>query len=352
MIRIGIDAANFARDRRGMGRVARTIVEATIADPAFVPTLLVTNRRDAAPVERLFEGRATVQPARVAARRSRYDVVWFPWNGMRFSAAAPSVLTINDAFAFTYPAKGIVAKMREQAPIRRGARHASIIVTPSRYSQREIARALPVAAERITVIPYAADPFFSPSQSSRQHSHHYVLMIGARETRKHASLVIEACRTAFGVDDLLIVVGDLAPADRRSLSRAHLRHTVLRNVSDEGLRELYRGARVVAVPSTAEGFGLVAVEAMACGTATIASNTSALPEATQGAALLLDPCDSTAWSDAIGRVLHDDAFAMKLAAQGAARFAFSDRSAFARAYLRLFVDLVDDRAQPFDKTLR
>jgi glycosyltransferase involved in cell wall biosynthesis len=340
-MRLGIDAGNFARDRRGMGRVARDIATAALADPSFTVTFLLERSRDEGALRAAFSDHALdVAPASSARTRSRYDLVWFPWNGMRFTALAPTVVTINDAFAFTYAPRGLVARLREQHPIRRGARHGTRLVTCSHWSRRDIARALRIDSARLTVIPYAPNPFFVPgSDPSPFPDARYVLLVGAREARKNARLAIEACGGAFrDTTDLLAIVGDLTEADRALLRAKNVRHATLSGVDDPALRALYRNARAVLVPSLAEGFGLVAVEAMACGAPTIAANVSALPEAAQGGALLLDPYDVAAWRGAIDRTLHDDGFAGELAARGAAIFAGADRSAPSRAYLSLFAE--------------
>ena len=338
-VRLGIDAGNFARDRRGMGRVARDIATAALSDPSFSVTFLLERSGDEAGLRAAFSGHTVdVAPASSARRRGSYDLVWFPWNGMRFTALAPTVVTINDAFAFTYPARGLVARLREQRPIRRGARHGTRLITCSHWSRSEIAQALGIDPARLTVIAYAPNPLFVPgSDPSPFPEARYVLLVGAREARKNARLAIEACAGAFHDGaDLLAVVGDLSEADRRLLHTNGIRNVLLSDVDDLALRSLYRNARAVIVPSLAEGFGLVAVEAMACGAPTIAANASALPEAAQGGALLLDPYDVEAWRGAIDRTLHEDGFASELAARGAAVFAGSDRSVPSRAYLSLF----------------
>jgi len=109
--------------------------------------------------------------------------------------------------------------------------------------------------------------------------------------------------------------------------------------SDELLRALYRNASAVLVPSLAEGFGLVAVEAMACGAPVVAADAAALPEATEGLALLLDPCDVGAWAQAIRELFDDEGLASGLRARAAARFAFSDRSGSARRTLAILREL-------------
>ena len=338
MLRLGIDAGNFARDRRGMGRVARDVALAALADPGFAVTFLLERRSDEDALRTVFVGHTIeVASATGAHDNARYDAVWFPWNGMRFAAAAPTLVTIHDAFAFTYPNRGFVARWREQWPIRRGARRGTRLVTGSQWSRAEIARMLEIEPARLTVVPNVPDALFVPGEDAPPFDGApYALLVGAGEERKNARLAIEACAGAFYGEDRLAIVGGLTAPDAAALRESRVRRELLGSVEDLGLRRLYRHARAVLVPSFAEGFGLVAVEAMACGAPTLAANAAALPEATRGGALLLDPHDVTAWRDAVARAMHDDAFAAELGARGAATFAGADRAAPAKAYVRLF----------------
>ena len=70
------------------------------------------------------------------------------------------------------------------------------------------------------------------------------------------------------------------------------------------------------LPSLHEGFGLTALEAMACGTPVITSNTSSLPEVVGDAAVLVDPLDTQALAEAIVRVFTDDRLATELSERG------------------------------------
>lgn len=344
-IRLAIDAGNFARDRRGMGRVARSIASAAQGDASFDVTFLLERRRDEPGLRDAFAAREIrVADAGSARRRGAYDVLWYPWNGMRFPCAAASVVTLHDVFAFTDPHASRVARGREQGPIRTGARDATRIAAVSNWTMGEAERVLGVDAARVEVIHSAPDAVFFPGADDLfMAAWRYVLLVGTRERRKNAGVVYEACAAAFSEPrDALAIVGEPSPEDERRLKALGVRHTVVTDPDDETLRALYRNARVVAVPSTAEGFGLVAVEAMACGAPVIASNAAALPETTQGSAMLLDPLDAGAWSDAIRDVLHDDALALSLAARGAATFAFAPRTRPAREYFALFRKLAGE----------
>ena len=89
--------------------------------------------------------------------------------------------------------------------------------------------------------------------------------------------------------------------------------------SAKKLPDLYRGARVLLLPSLYEGFGLTALEAMACGTPVLTSTVSSMPEVVGDAALLVDPLDTTAIARALERLMTDDALVEDLRARGLAR---------------------------------
>jgi glycosyltransferase involved in cell wall biosynthesis len=108
---------------------------------------------------------------------------------------------------------------------------------------------------------------------------------------------------------------------RKHAERAGSRLELMPYVSQQALPALYRGASLVAMPSLAEGFGLPALEAMACGTPVVVGNTSAMPEVVGDAGLLVDPEDTDAISGAILRLLTQDPLRKQLIARGLARAA-------------------------------
>jgi glycosyltransferase involved in cell wall biosynthesis len=96
-------------------------------------------------------------------------------------------------------------------------------------------------------------------------------------------------------------------------------------VPDDHLPALYRGAALFAYPSLHEGFGLPVLEALACGTAVVTSNTLSLPEVGGDAVRYVEPLDVSSIRDALHELLSDDARRAQLAARGpaqAARFSW------------------------------
>lgn len=337
-----VDAANLALDRRGMGRLARGVLRA-IAESGDARVVLLADKRAH---ERALAGEFPYEIAATstARRAGRYDAIWFPFNGMRYRARAPALVSVHDAFAFTYPHHEPIARLREQRPMCRAAREATRLLTISTWARDEIVRTLRYPAERIAVVAPSPDPYWFPAtQDARPEGlagTRYALFVGPSDARKNVRIALEACARALrGPNETLVIAGRLSPEDR-AFARARGVRAGEIDAGDATLRALYRNAELVLVPSLAEGFGLVAIEAMACGAAVIASNATALPEATDGAAVLLDPHDAGMWAGAIRTLLDDRMRLQALRERATTRFARADRTAFGRATLAILRDLV------------
>ncbi len=331
-----IDAFNLAADRRGMGRYVRRVLYGLPALGEDDVRLIVRDRRKAQALEGEF-GCRLIEPRDL--RRVRPSAVWYPWNSIRFAPHAPSIVTIYDPFAFTFAHRNFIARLREQAPIRRALRDADLIVTISDWSARELRSRFDIAAERIAVVPPVVEPFWHPVAPSRDSN--YVLFVAGPDERKNARLLFDAFEEAFAGDDVeLLVAGELNARDARRFAR--MRATKRRVRPDDAeLRSLYSGALAVAVPSLAEGYGLPAIEAMACGAPVIAADAAALPEACADAALLISPDDPIAWRNALRRVRADAQLRTRLREAGLARVARLDPLSPARCILELVRTLVE-----------
>ncbi len=334
-MRLAVDAWNLVDDRRGMGRYVRRVLTDWQEQPDLDITLVVRKNVHVAPLLREFPYAVEV------GALGRFDAVWFPWNAMRFDAAgARNTVLFHDAFAFTRPHRDLIARWREQTPIRRAMERADARAVNSHWSGAELARVFKRDASDFTVIHPVPDPFWvrvevRPAQP-------YVLVVAGPEERKNIPTLVRAFSRAFaGGECELAIVGNLSAKDAWLLERSSVRYQRL-TADDESLRELYSGALAVAVPSLAEGYGLMAVEAMACGAAVIASNVSALPEACDAAAILVPPLEIEAWTFALERIVHDATLRETMREQSLARAARIDRAAPARLMLGLIRRSLED----------
>lgn len=163
----------------------------------------------------------------------------------------------------------------------------------------------------------------------------YVLSVGTVQPRKNYSRVIEALSSIrrSGHDLHYVIAGGsgwLEDEMRRTIQQTGMADFVhlLGYVDDDDLPALYSGARMLALVSLYEGFGLPVLEAMACGTPVVTSNLSSLPEVGGGAALLVDPYDTGAIREAILRLETDADLRARLIDAG---FAQAARFSWARA---------------------
>jgi glycosyltransferase involved in cell wall biosynthesis len=323
-VKIAVDALNLLADERGMGRYVRTVVRELAAHTGDTLTLLVRDPRNAAAYRKIVGEQALIASWKTAARRHRYDAVWYPWNAMRFRSHAPSLVTINDDFAFRFPARGFIARRREQRPILTAVKSATKLATISGWSRDALAERFHLDPQAIAVLPLAPGPFFTPGIEASPFVEPFVLAVGSREARKNIDFLAEAMMRAFPEGGVRLVV--VGPLETRTRARMRIPFSEIAGISDERLRTLYRSAHAVAVPSQAEGFGLVVAEAQACGAPVIAANSSALPEAAGNAAVLLDLDYPDAWSDALRQIVTDTALAARLRALAIARWSFVNRN--------------------------
>jgi glycosyltransferase involved in cell wall biosynthesis len=153
-------------------------------------------------------------------------------------------------------------------------------------------------------------------------SYKYIMHVGRDEKRKNIRTLLTAFykfKKDFNMKNVkLIKINKLSENNKKLVEDLKLGDEVyiIDHVPDEDLFRFYKISEAFLFPSTLEGFGLPLIEAMACGTPIIASNTSAIPEVVEDAAILIDPKDINAFSNALYNLLTDDDLKEELIRKG------------------------------------
>ena len=196
----------------------------------------------------------------------------------------PTIVTVHDLAVLRHPEVFPAwTRLYGRTALRPTLRAADRVFAVSEFSKRETVELAGVDPERIDVVPNALEPVFRPEGDAAEGD--YVLAVGTLEPRKNLARVVEATARA-GVE--LRLVGAAGWGDAGGAGK-HV--TWLGRIDDEELAAAYRGARCLVFPSLYEGFGIPALEAMACGTPVVTSAGSAMAEVTGDAAVLVDPLD-------------------------------------------------------------
>jgi glycosyltransferase involved in cell wall biosynthesis len=210
------------------------------------------------------------------------------------------------------------------------AKRASALVTVSEFSREELAKYLHLSPYRFQVIYNGVDARFQPATPGEAKAFReryglparYVAAVGNAKRFKNLEL-LKHVAPELPVP-VVLLAGRGAVAHELGL---HENVLDLEELPEADMPLFYGAASALLLPSTYEGFGLPALEAMATGCPVLAADATALPEVVGAAALKLPPDDAVAWRETTLRVLRDDVLRSELIELGrerAARFTWDD----------------------------
>jgi hypothetical protein len=364
-MRIGVDATSWF-SKRGFGRFTRNAVGRLVErDSGTTFVFFVADAHSdidalpgAAQVRRVRLGHSPLQAAAPGSNRNLLDLLrltrsvhqsaldaflfpslytWFPVVG------TPTIVGVHDTMIEELPELTVSSRRDRVAANlkhRAGIRTACTLFTVSETARRAITAHFGIPSERLHIVPEAPDPIFAPRSGPALMSglaaaglapgERFFLCFGGISPHKNVETLVDAYaslrRQRGDSTPLLVLVGELEGSAYAS-SAASVRERIDRHgieasvrlpgyVSDETLACLCSAAMAVVLPSLAEGFGLPAVEAAACGAPLALSELDAHRETMGDAALFFPPRDVASLVETLIRLQDDEPLRRSLSARG------------------------------------
>jgi len=275
-LRVAFDSRPLS-DPNGVGRYSRCLLDALRDSAGGGDEIVETNRPS------------------VTTRAGGADLFHAPWmDGALLHARCPMVVTLHDLAPLKRRSELLRAGMRlrlRQLAVQRAA----TVIVPTEALAEDAVTYLRLERERIVVIPEAADATMHPRSQLQVAAvrerfglpERYLVWGGGLQHPDPAKHLAEL--TATPRELALVLVGPTRPW-------AHeLPNVILTGqVCDEDLAAIYSGARALVLPAEDMGFGLSAVEALACGTPVVACDAASLREALEGRATFVAQADMPA----------------------------------------------------------
>ena len=271
-------------------------------------------------------------------RFRRYDLIHFTKNLGVFGLSIPIILTIFDLSILSYPEffpKIDVFYWKTFEKL--SARKANRIIAISKTTAKDLEKFYKVPPENIELIYPGRDNHYKPSTESEvirvlekyNLKEPYIICVGRIDRKKNLSALVKAfslVKQRIHYQGKLVIVGEEYKKSKDTALKSTIDNLEIGNevvltgrVPNEDLPPLYTGAHLCAFPSIHEGFGLVALEALACGTPLIAHKSNAVAEVVGNAGILVDATDPTEVADKMISVIQDPHLRKNLSRAGLIR---------------------------------
>lgn len=243
------------------------------------------------------------------------------------SNISKNIITVHDIIYYRYPENSLKKIFGKSAY--KGLKNSNFLISISNFTKNDLIKYFNIPEEQIKVIYHGIDKMFTPlkpacfediyTNYNLDRNFLYILHIGSNAPRKNLPVLLKAFYKLindFNIKNVrLLKINNI---DYELIKRLNLENyvKVIDLVLEEDLPKFYNLADVFVFPSIYEGFGFPPLEAMACGTPVITSNTSSLPEVVGDAGIMLDPMDVDGFAKAIYEVLTNEGLRQDMIKKG------------------------------------
>ncbi|HEX9092241.1 MAG TPA: glycosyltransferase family 1 protein, partial [Anaerolineales bacterium] len=292
-----------------------------------------------------------------------YDLLHFSKNLGLFGPIPPSVVTVYDLTTLIHPELFPKLDVWYWKTVQKATvQKASRVIAISEATARDLKQYYQLTNQQIRVIYPSIDPRFRPATPAEinrvREKYHlpdsYILHVGRIDVKKKLTLLVEAFArlSQLSCDNNsshLVMVGEVYAKGQDNellplVEKLGLTKRVIftGKVPDEDLPPIITGARVTVSASVHEGFGLSAVESLACGTPLIAYRAGALQEAVGEAAFLIDNLNPESLASALRQVMTQPELRAELSEKGIARAQRYQSQQNVQQTLKLYEEIVNE----------
>lgn len=390
-MRIGVDACCWS-NKRGFGRFTRELLNALISIDQKNEYLFFVDKDTATMNEfpervKLVIAQTSISPTKAASASGRrsfrdlwslsrlvmnqtLDIFFFPavYSYFPIYTRAKIIVTVHDIIAELYPELvfpdkklNFFWKLKQYL----ANWQADLILTVSDYSKQQIISYFKIDESCVRTISEAPSKIFTPLPHNQEMGQvlakyqldpgqRFILYVGGISPHKNLGTLIKTqsrlIQNQQYADVKLVLVGDYKGDSfytnyhtlKQQIDQLGLENMVIFTgfIEDPELAYLYNAASLLVFPSFQEGFGLPAIEAIACGTPVAASYRGSLPEILGEAGCFFDPSNSTEILDTIQDILSNDILRAKMRHNGLMRAERFSWEITARDTLSIFNELL------------
>lgn len=268
--------------------------------------------------------------------KEKFDLIHYPHFNSPILFPKKSICTIHDITPLFFPGhkmKSIVRRLAYRLVFKATLAKARKVITISQSTKRDLVKYLRVNPKKIEVIYEGVDETFKPIENSAiitntkerlNITKPFIFFVGVWRGHKN----IEALVRAFNIlKEKYKIPHQLVIGGRADLHYTKIQETIDQSpfqndiitpgyISDSDLPILYASAEAFVLPSFIEGFGLIAIEAQACGCPVVSTNTTSMPEVLADSAEFFDPNNVEQMAEQIYKVISNADLRKKLIAKG------------------------------------